>query len=80
MRYSRGRCIENDDWLFIFKRVVKPFYMIWKVLYPQKLSYNPDEIASWPQIIPDHAQYRKDVEAISNYRIKVATEIEDVRG
>lgn len=31
------------------------------------------------QIIPDHAQYRKDVEAISHYRLKVATETEDVR-
>lgn len=31
------------------------------------------------QIIPEHAQYRKDVEAISNYRLKVATETEDVR-
>ena len=31
------------------------------------------------QMIPDHAQYRKDVEAISNYRLKVATENEDVR-
>lgn len=32
------------------------------------------------QIIPDHAQYRKDVEAISGYRLKVAMETEDVRG
>lgn len=31
------------------------------------------------QIIPDHAQYRKDVEAISGYRLKVAMETEDVR-
>ncbi|CAM9627374.1 unnamed protein product [Scytosiphon promiscuus] len=29
------------------------------------------------KIIPDHAQYRKDVEAISGYRLKVATETED---
>ncbi|CAM9492363.1 unnamed protein product [Ascophyllum nodosum] len=29
------------------------------------------------KMIPDHAQYRKDVEAISNYRLKVATENED---
>ncbi|CAM9210160.1 unnamed protein product [Laminaria digitata] len=29
------------------------------------------------KIIPEHAQYRKDVEAISNYRLKLATETED---
>ncbi|CAN0119630.1 unnamed protein product [Ectocarpus sp. 12 AP-2014] len=29
------------------------------------------------KVIPDHAQYRKDVEAISGYRLKVATETED---
>lgn len=38
----------------------------------------PSAVALSGQKIPPHAQYRKDVEAIFSYRLKVCEENEDV--